>query len=124
MTLTLAGQLLAERGRGMLLEFFNDGLQKGQRTDSRSRRDVRGPHRATEAGQQESGLNRFKGNAAFKSDASLALVYKRFAGMACCSLAEYLQRAGVRRVPTKASNPGEHHKRDTALLSNFGRPNR
>src|SRR5580692_3648503 len=59
----------------MFPEFFNDGLEVGQGTDSRQWWHVSGPHRATEAGQQESGLNHFKGNAAVKPDASLALVW-------------------------------------------------
>jgi len=50
-------------GSRMLPKFLNDGLEVGQGADSRQWRYVRWPHGATEAGQQESGLNHFKGNA-------------------------------------------------------------
>jgi hypothetical protein len=62
-------------GNWVFQEFFNDGLEVSQGTDSRQRRHVGGPDGATEAGQQESGLKHFQGNAAVKPEASLALVW-------------------------------------------------
>src|SRR5580692_7088333 len=59
----------------MLLEFFNDGLEVGQGTDSRQWRLISGPQGAAEAGQQKSRLNHFQGNAVVKPEASLALVW-------------------------------------------------
>ena len=59
----------------MLPEFFHDGLEVCQGADSRQWRQVGGTHGAAEAGQQESGLNHFQGNAAVKPEASLALVW-------------------------------------------------
>jgi hypothetical protein len=62
-------------GSRMFTEFLNDGLEVGQGTDSRQWWNVSRPHSTTEAGQQESGLDHFQGNAAVKPDASLALVW-------------------------------------------------
>jgi RNA polymerase-binding transcription factor DksA len=59
-------------GSRVLPKFHNDGLEAGQGADSRHWRHVRGPHGATGAGQQESGLNYFKGSAAVKPEAALA----------------------------------------------------
>jgi DDE superfamily endonuclease len=54
---------------------IHDGLRGCNMTPTNTSAYFSEPHRATEAGQQESGLNHFKGNAVVKPEASLALVW-------------------------------------------------
>src|SRR5207244_2420610 len=61
-------------GSRIFQEFFNDGLEVGQRTDSRQRWHVNGACGAAEMSQQESSFDHGKGNAAVEPTPSLALV--------------------------------------------------
>ena len=58
----------------MFEELLNNGLEVSQGANSRQWRHLNGPHHTTKRGQQESGLDHFKGNDAVKPEASLALV--------------------------------------------------